>query len=1309
MLVALAGISYTSLVMSQLREGREHSVRLLEKAASLLEDVLDNAHSTVGSLARDSRFACDFDQRQPYLSFSRPSNCKDVEKLLAQSPAHGRSYLLPARDGLALKWQAGGGTTDKATEIVFSVEIDRILDDVPLERAFDLLVIADHDGNVVYRPPEHGAGLRLENLESLGSADSRDGSSDDKRASSDTGSLSMDSLGVSRVLDVLLAGRPYHLYSQPLSFSYGTAVPESARGWVICGFTDAGTSVKRALLVSRRLALVLGLFLLFGLVTSPLIKLAFLQRKERFRLTDCYLLLLSTLGTLLLGTIMALDADSYLGLRRSSRDALENLARGLDRHFSEELVRLHDQLQLYDRYLAETDGRVENTEDLLTGVNLLRSPAALQRPDPAGESPPVAPGDGSRQIRFPEPRCYPYFSSVFWMDHDGLQFVKGTVRDRNTPRVNLYRRSEPRQYFVRIKERTWWTYGRHLEDEDAHCAPTRRTRSFFVQPFRSITTGERSTALSTLSGLTRLQREQLGTASTLAPPQPGPIVAAAISTAPISLSDPVLPLGFGFAVLEPQEGKVLYHSDERRALTERLLDELGDPDRLHSALLSRSPRHFRTTYLARPHQMYVRPLTGLPWWVVAFRDDEVVNTVNLEAVADAVILAAAYAFLFLLVLTILLVLARGRQALRPTWMWPTPEKHRTYRLLCATYALLAVVLSAALLLLPGRSALLASVLVPAVAAAVAWLSFRRTGDARSESSSQRYRKWYYLSALLMWVVAAILPAAGFFKAAWEGHRQQLLKAEDLHLMEQIDARNRRIAGEYRRFAEQQLDRLRENGLETASREVEVRIRFQELERRRRKQTLDLYLSSDVCRSRPAGIDLEDGKPCRPRAAGGGRLEVAWPQFTRLLARYKPFYGDTSKRLRYLETQVAARSWFWQDGKVSFVRHAANGDDDVELESFVSSFDPDLGPACVLGGAALLAALAIWNLYCGRNIFFAEIDKPRSLELSELVEGSPARNVVAVLTSPEARRRLLAAPQYLRFDLASAALPVSTPKPVVCDHFEDGLDDPAVRARKLKSLEQLVLDRSRRVVIPSAVDPLPKLTRPEVADQDDTGDEGESLAGIGRDEARRWGRLLSSFEIAPVSLKEDAATAAPHRHWLKRELEADPNLASLVPGDAETSGDQAADSPEEAPERLLEALAGYYTALWTACSEEEQLVLVQLAEEQFVNPRQSATVRRLMQRGLVVKDPALRLMNESFTLFVKRVQVPANVTSWERETEGIGWMHVRWAFLGILVTIAVFLFATQRDLFDRTIGFVTALTVAVPSMLNLVRSWTLKDS
>jgi hypothetical protein len=66
------------------------------------------------------------------------------------------------------------------------------------------------------------------------------------------------------------------------------------------------------------------------------------------------------------------------------------------------------------------------------------------------------------------------------------------------------------------------------------------------------------------------------------------------------------------------------------------------------------------------------------------------------------------------------------------------------------------------------------------------------------------------------------------------------------------------------------------------------------------------------------------------------------------------------------------------------------------------------------------------------------------------------------------------------------------------------------------------------------------------------------------------------------------------------------------------------------------------SLWSSCAAEEKLALVHLCEESFVNPKQMPIVKRLILKGLVVKNPMLRPKSESFASFVCAIRNPASV-------------------------------------------------------------------
>ena len=223
----------------------------------------------------------------------------------------------------------------------------------------------------------------------------------------------------------------------------------------------------------------------------------------------------------------------------------------------------------------------------------------------------------------------------------------------------------------------------------------------------------------------------------------------------------------------------------------------------------------------------------------------------------------------------------------------------------------------------------------------------------------------------------------------------------------------------------------------------------------------------------------------------------------------------------------------------------------------------------------------------------------------------------------------------------------------------------------------------------------------------------------READRKWRSLLAQFRVVIVSVNkyppnmglleniERGRDEPMTEDYLATELSALPELRplrELLERELHVSEEDRAEAPTTMAaglERIVERAYGNYMALWDACTEDEKLVLVQLANEKVVNPKQEATVRGLIQRGLLVRDPGLRVLSPSFGLFVQRVQDPDEVKSWERDAAGLSWIHARWVVLGFLSLGLLFLWATQRDLFNTTMMFLSAAAVSVPGIIKLM--------
>jgi hypothetical protein len=132
----------------------------------------------------------------------------------------------------------------------------------------------------------------------------------------------------------------------------------------------------------------------------------------------------------------------------------------------------------------------------------------------------------------------------------------------------------------------------------------------------------------------------------------------------------------------------------------------------------------------------------------------------------------------------------------------------------------------------------------------------------------------------------------------------------------------------------------------------------------------------------------------------------------------------------------------------------------------------------------------------------------------------------------------------------------------------------------------------------------------------------------------------------------------------------------------------------------ERAENYYREIWSTCTREDKLVLGQLAEEGLVNYKAKTTLRRLMARGLVRREPHFVLMNETFRRFVLSSFSRTEVAALEEGSTTSAWDAIRWPFLALLVGSLAFLFVTQHELFNTTVGVITAVAAAVPAIVKM---------
>ncbi len=155
------------------------------------------------------------------------------------------------------------------------------------------------------------------------------------------------------------------------------------------------------------------------------------------------------------------------------------------------------------------------------------------------------------------------------------------------------------------------------------------------------------------------------------------------------------------------------------------------------------------------------------------------------------------------------------------------------------------------------------------------------------------------------------------------------------------------------------------------------------------------------------------------------------------------------------------------------------------------------------------------------------------------------------------------------------------------------------------------------------------------------------------------------------------------------------------------------SRSELLDEIDERAETLYGELWTSCNDTEKLELRHIAQFGFANPGHSRAVRHLIIKRLLRKDPDLRLMNRTFRRFVVSPQTTGHVAQRdvariESELEASGWDQIRGPLVIAVLGVAAFLYFTQRETYNVTVGAMVGLATQVPNLLKAITWVVQKD-
>jgi hypothetical protein len=1080
----------------------------------------------------------------------------------------------------------------------------------------------------------------------------------------------------SNVIDVSLAGSNYRLFSHPLKLSLPCSNANSPNiTWVISGLIKSNYFQTEARSISAPYTiLIIGGFLVALLIFNwPFLKLVLAGPKDRFKPKDVYFLVFATIAVLAVLTCFGLYAYVYTNVEAEMDDQVRELASQITTNFNEELTVALKQLDTLRRngaIIKQLESKNEEKKAHASGETDIYQQSETNKTD-------ILPA----VLKSPH-TTYKYFDSAAWIDEKGMQKAKWSVKSYNTQSVNV----TGREYFDNIRKKRFYRLGTH---------------EFWLQPIISKTTGRNQVEIAMASPKDRWT--------------------VSFDMRLISLMDPVLPAGYGYAIIA-NDGMVLFHSDEAHHLGENLFQECDEDPRLLAGLVGRSDKALDVRYLGEDHSFFITTLKGFPdWSLVVFRNKQPLRSVFFELLTSVSVLFLIYGFVIMVGFTVFYIFNVVNE--RRAWLWPSEKKAAIYLQSIFVMLGLSLVSLVLVILLHGEKLVWLTAGIGLFSGFAYFVNLRwglKSPLLKRATSLlnnfTRYNRLYVVNASLLLLLVAILPAGSFFKYAYESQITLFVKHAQYSVATALAKRNERIRNQYSniKFRDAAGSNQAESGTNESGSEQKKRDEFIQ---NRLAESWDVY---DKFFFQTNHEHIYTGK--------ASQLEVSQTDLFAKLSTILPLPNRASiERRGLLENTSVGGMGTWEP--------ASNGRLVLHLEGDAGPAASHLNTSVPLLGIPQFAAIAIVVLlvplflfvnYMIRKVFVLDVQKPTSHSLKKLLSEKIDRNAFVVVNAPFVKKvprngsnlHLKALPSIATssnwadtFDYASG----DEKAVIALDEFDYGMDDPQINQQKLKLMENL-LGKERTLLIFSTA---------EFSEyRFSNGENGNGRANDESGEAQRAGVIISDFFTEYAEDTDDGSIFKERVNEEKARI-----LAKGVQGRSMKEIDELFDTlivecaPREPLQRvglkilsqkgfvnlsreqlitiIINQVRAYYMHIWNSCTPGERQTLGHLAQDRLLSHR-DPDLEPLLRRELIVREHDLHLFNASFRQFVKSAERVSFVAEQDKQAQhGSLWQTLKVPILVVMLGITAFLFLTQQDLYSRTFALLTGMTTLIPAVIKML--------
>lgn len=1049
--------------------------------------------------------------------------------------------------------------------------------------------------------------------------------------------------------------------------------------WYIGGIIRKGEFQKKSLAVPLTVTGLAVLGLILGILSLPYVKLFFANAGEPLKATDIFFLVISLVLSSGLITLLLLNTVAYHNMRNQFDTTVEDIKKRIKDGFGKELDDALDTLSVAPIIVAE------------------KEPLKLPLND------------------------YPSYESVFLVN--GKEVLEPAKWRTYPPRKS----TEP----ISLSERQYFTHARDERD----LWKRKEFPDFFIERVHSYTDGVKLSIISQH----HQDCEQSNQKEVCFP-------VAALAKRFLSLRALALPPNFGFAVIEDNTGKVLFHSDDQRSLIENFFWETDNNLALQAAVHARQDCETEQAredckiaghYNGRKHHFFVTPIESVPWSLVIFYDTRLLETVNFEIGVVAAGMFFLYVIPFVLAIAIRhFFVSRERWS----WCWPQSKFQNHYAYVVVPVVLVVLDYVLGIWLLEGWPLFLSVVFLPLLVLGLLYLYLKLKSKTPASVWSQKliestasklsFRSWYLSVVFLSVLAVFVFPSMAIFQNVFRVQAERFTEFRESEFVTALEKREKKLLSDIyglasRNEVEEKIDVKSEKFIEDAIcpglhsyTEDEMYLLFQPVNHR-------IGMEDDICSS--------EGAPSDPSKEDKGDSNQNW-HISEWFIDFLPVYNELAGKLRYPTSKQASLSHSEDGVKIRYQALPS-------LPVFLPRGDLDYRIAiylCILLFLIVLFLLirALAKRTVGLYLFDFEVLGKDSEETTVHNLALPygpaeqatikdlARTLLATKTETDKKRRVLIRPpralvselkkadddqskdNQSKFEVVDLSSPIppllgklieySTTPPsegILVTNFEAGILESRLRLALLEMLE--CIQAKIPVILCSSVSPLHHLVTPEAYPE---FDEGIQDAVPKADEKFRWSALLSTFR------KERFWYKAPDWRDEKGELQILSRECcwtdELIPIYEDLKHKVKDLTGEQIIHQVGDRAGAFYRKLWMLCTKEERLILIHLAQGNMVNLKETDVLQRLLWRNLIRRNPDFRLPNESFAHFVLTAEWPARIVEWEKgEADGSTWTMLRVPFLLLLVLVAAFIARTGGEGVQAMTAIVSAVFAGLPILLQ----------